>query len=144
MELLPSETYLVRSNDDKLVLTSHRIILNEKRSSETYSNIIFVEDIVSIEKRVDSLKSAFLTGVLLLIAGGAWAQLPYVTALNVLTLCGVLFLTAYTYSRRMIVSITPNGGQPIHFEIGAMPKEELDAFLHKVQLARMARRAAGG
>lgn len=140
MDLFPSEEYLVQSNNDRLVLTTHRLQLTSKDWGSSYKNILFIEDISSIEVRYSSLVIALVIGVFALIGGLMWANDSSVSQLNIATISGIILIIVYFLSRRYLVSITPNGGKPLNFEIGQMSTEEVNDFIDKVQLAKHARR----
>lgn len=140
MELFASEEFLVRSNNDRLVLTTHRLHLSSKEWGQAYSNTLFLEDISSVEIRYSSFVLGLMIGGFLILGGLMWAQQGSVPPFNAATIAGGVFVLFYFLSRRHLVSITPNGGKPINFEIGSMSNEEVNDFIHKVQLAKERRR----
>jgi hypothetical protein len=140
MDLFPGEEYLVRSNSERLVLTTHRIELTNKDWGSSYRSILFLEDISSIEIRYTSLLIALLAGIVLIVGGIMWFNQSSVSPLNPATIAGGLAILFYFLSRRHVVSISPNGGRPLNFEIGSMSQQEVNEFIDKVQLAKLARR----
>lgn len=143
MNLFPEEEYLVRSNNERLVLTTHRIQLTSKDWGASYRNILFLEDISSIEIRYTSLVIALFIGIFLIVGGLMWTGQSSISPLNGVTICGAFAILVYWLSRRHVVSISPNGGRSLNFEIGSMSEEEVNDFLDKVQLAKAARRKHG-
>ena len=69
MNLFLNEEFLVRSNNDRILLTTHRIQLTSNDWGSSYRNVLFLDDISSIEKRSSSLFLAFVIGIFLLIGG---------------------------------------------------------------------------
>lgn len=142
MNLFPGEEYLVRSNNERLVLTTHRIELSSKDWGASYRNTLFLEDISSIEVRYTSLSLALIIGVILIVGGFMWAAQADVQLFNAATIGGGFAVLIYILSRRHVVSICPNGGHALNFEVGSMSSEEINDFVDKVQLAKAARRNA--
>lgn len=140
MNLFPSEEYLVRSNNDRIILTTHRIQLTSKDWGSSYRSILFLEDISSIEKRSSSLFIALVIGIFLLVGGMMWANQADINQINPATISGIILIIVYFLSRKHVVSITPNGGKSLNFEIGQMSDEEVNEFIDKVQLAKLVRR----
>lgn len=120
MELFSFEEYLVRSNNDRLILTTYRLHLRSKDWRQSYSNTLFLEDISSIEVRYSSFFLGLVLGIALIVGGIMWAQSGEVPPINLITISGCFLILIYFFTRRHLVSITPNGGKPINFEIGAM------------------------
>ncbi len=50
----------------------------------------------------------------------------------------VLFLL-YWFTRRHVISITPDGGKAINFVVSSMSTEQIEDFVNKVQLAKVHR-----
>lgn len=139
MELFDSEELLVSSNNDRLKLTTHRIQLNNRDWGSSYRIVVFLEDISSIEVKYSSLFIALIVGIFLIIGG---FSLPDLSSdyTRIFVGVGIFLVFIWILSRRHVVSITPDGGKAVNFEIGRMSSEEVDDFIHKVQLAKLARR----
>lgn len=140
MNLFPGEELLVRSNNERIILTTHRIELSSKEWGTSYRNTIFLEDISSIEIRYTSFILALLLGILLITGGLIWSSQAEITPFNVSSIAGGFSILVYFLSRRHVVSISPNGGRAINFEIGSMSNLDLEEFIDKIQLAKLARR----
>jgi hypothetical protein len=139
MQLFPNEEYLVRSNNDLLVLTTHRIQSKSKDWGSSYENTLFLEDISSIEIRYSSLFLALVIGIFLIVGGLIWSNNEGISPFNYSTIAGAFAILVYFVSRRHVISITPDGGNPINLDIGHMGSEEIHDFIDKVQLAKAAR-----
>jgi uncharacterized membrane protein len=147
MTLLANEHIIVNSNDDKVILTNKRIHMSDRRWSGSYSNTLFLEDISSMEIRYSS-------NIILLILAGLAVLLSILNISNsdrplsggdgdeitlLPLIIGVILVFIYWFSRKHIISISPNGGKPINFEVAGMSKQQIEMFLDKVQKAKDAR-----
>lgn len=140
MNLFPGEEMLVRSNNDRVILTTHRLQLSSKDWGASYRNTIFLEDIGSIENKYTSLFISLVIGILLIAGGLLYAQQGEMLPFNPITIVGGIAVLVYFFSRRHVVSITPMGGRSLNFETGPMSEAEITDFIDKVQLAKLARK----
>lgn len=144
MLLLPTESEILNSNNNKIILTDHRIHMNQKGWGDSYDITIFLEDMSSIEVRYNS-SIAFL---ILSIASSIFTALIYFNLdsysknesfLVYTLLAAILFIILYWLSRRHVISITSNSGKAINFQINRMSDDEIEDFLFKVQEAKNTR-----
>ncbi len=140
MNLFPGEELVVRSNNDRLVLSTHRLQPSSKDWGASYQNIIFLEDIGSIENKYTSLFIALVIGVLLIVGGLLYAQQNEIAPFNPMAIAGGSAMLIYFFSRSHVVSITPIGGHSLNFETGPMSEDEVADFIDKVQLTKLARK----
>jgi len=143
MQLLPEEDYLVRSNDDTVVLTTHRIKVRNKDWGMSYQNVIFLEDISSIEIRYSSWFIVLVLGFVLIGTGLFIAGQNNGDLFNIATGGGALLILLYFLSRKHVVTITPDGGKGMDIQIKNMQDMQVEDFIEKVQIAKMARRKNG-
>lgn len=139
MKLLSGESVLVRSNDDKIVLTNLRIYMHDRSWwGKFYETTLFLEDISSIEYIYQSNIFYFILGVFSLMGlfttGGA--PLQYKGPLYFWLILAGIFFTAWLSGRGHLIRISSRGGRSINFLVDRMEKEQVDDFLDKVQEAK--------
>ena len=139
MKLLSGETVLVRSNDDKIVLTNLRIYMHDRSWwRKFYETTLFLEDISSIEYIYQSNIFYFILGVFsllgLITTGGD--SLRYKALLYFWLILAGFFFTAWLSGRGYLIRISSRGGRSINFLVDRMEKEQVDDFLDKVQEAK--------
>ncbi len=140
MTLLPNEENLVTSNGNKLILTTHRIQLRDSDWGNSYSIVIFLEDISSIETRYKNNVVFLILGCGGILLGIYLSSQTYNGAsLNVGFIAGVIFLLGWFFLRRHVISISSNGGSSLNFEVGQMSKDQIETFTDNVQSAKLKR-----
>ena len=69
MKLLPNEEKLITSNEDKIVLTNHRIQMTDSFWGQSFTISIFLEDISSIEIKYKSNILLLILGAICVLGG---------------------------------------------------------------------------
>lgn len=137
MKLLPNEEKLITSNDDKIILTNHRIQLIDSVWWQSYTITIFLEDISSIEIKYKSIIWLLILGALCLLwdfylsgtgRGNEW-----------LLILGAIFIAVWWFSRKHIISISSDGGSSLNFIVQGMSDDQINDFIHNVSLAKQTR-----
>lgn len=141
MNLLANEQTITSSNENKVILTNLRLQTKDKDWGQSYSNTIFLEDISSIEVRYKSnIIFLILAGLALLMwaaqsmnsfSSGGQSTFAFVIA--------VVFALLYWFTRRHVISVTPDGGKAINFVVSNMGTQQIEDFVDKVQVAKMER-----
>jgi hypothetical protein len=140
MELLPNEERLISSNNDKVVLTTHRIQMSDSDAGNSYSIVIFLEDISSIETKYKSSITFMIIGCLAIIGGlFASSRTENTDAIVMGAIVGIIFFILWWFSRKHVISISPNGGKSLTFRAKRMKKGQVQHFLDKLQLAKWKR-----
>jgi hypothetical protein len=140
MKLLPNEEKLVSSNDDKIVLTNHRIQMTDSVWGQSYTISISLENISSIEIKYKSNIILLVLGALSVLAGlyAASENRDSDSMLGGIAL-GLGFFALWWFTRKHIVSISSNGGSSLDFMVQGMGEERIADFIYKVSLAKQAR-----
>jgi hypothetical protein len=134
--LLPGEHIVLRSNFDNLVLTNYRL----RYDVEKFGGSVF------IGITLNSLSSCGLvtksSPVLLLLAGLSLLA-SFVAKDNGSVAVGiaVVLAVAYFLTRRSVISLAPNGGQPIVVPTSGMSRNDIVNFLEAVEREKLARLA---
>ena len=108
MNLLPNEEKLVSSNEDKIILTNHRIHLRDSVWGQSFTISIFLEDISSIEIKYKSNIVFMILGVICIL-GGFYAAGQGGNLLGGIVIGGI-FLALWWFTRKHVVSVSSNGG----------------------------------
>lgn len=140
MKLLPNESTLVTSNQDKVILTDHRIHMNDKEWGRSYSISIFLENISSIETKYNSLVIFLILGVLAALAG-IFLTIEGLNE-NGMFLSFIVSIALFIFwwlSRRHVISVSSNGGSKLNFEVTKMSDEKIMAFVHNISEAQQKR-----
>lgn len=146
MQLLTNESAIISSNNDKVVLTTHRISLEEKEWGRSYSIYLFLEDISSIQVHFTTtplwLILSVISALVALVAIIQGNSSDYYDSDQRNTIMGlgligaVVFFFLWRSSRQHILSIYPDGGQPLKFLVSGMNNLQIDDFVYKVQQAK--------
>ena len=137
MNLLPNEEKLVSSNEDKIILTNHRIHLTDSVWGQSFTISIFLEDISSIEIKYKSTILFIILGVLCIL-GGFYASAQGGSFLGGIFLGGI-FLALWWFTRKHVVSVSSNGGSSLNFIVQGMADEKISDFVHKISVAKQTR-----
>src|SRR6218665_2958720 len=142
MKLLPDEKELFSVlNEGKVILTSHRIQLNEVDfwGKQSFAVSIFLEDISSIElKYKGKLWLLGLIGVCVFCGVCGYIGNEDTTRVGGFLLAVILFII-WRLTRQRTISISSHGGASINFVVQYMKDERIDDFLYKITLAKQTR-----
>lgn len=139
MKLLPNEEVLTTSNDDKIILTNHRIQMTCPVWGESYSISIFLDDISSIVIKNKRNVLFIVLCVICLVGGVCMAIEGASESMIVGLVLGGLFFALWWFSRKYIISISPDGGASLNFMVQEMGEETINEFIHDVSLAKQSR-----
>jgi hypothetical protein len=140
MNLLSNESVLVRSNDDKIILTNLRIHMTSRKWGKTYRITIFLEDISSIENVHKGngfyLVLAIISFLLSIINIFNRDNIPSIYGGIIL---GGIFLSLWLSTRGHQVTFSSRGGSPLNFMVDQMDDQQIEDFIQKVEEARLQR-----
>jgi hypothetical protein len=137
MTLFANEEQLVTSNGNKVILTSHRIQMTDSDWGSSYSIVIFLEDISSIETRYKSNIIFLILGCLGILFGFYLSSQTYSGgSLNIGFIGGIILLALWWFSRKHVISISSDGGSSLNFQVGQMSKDQIENFTDNVQSAK--------
>lgn len=141
MTLLPGEEQLVTSNNERIVLTTQRIVMRDIERSYMHSVEIFLEDISSVEVKYTSNVKLLELGVIGVLVFAAFfdSYLKSAVGPGIILMASLVLIGWWWFSRQHIVSISSKGGSPLNFRIDSIPLEKIEAFIDKVQRAKAAR-----
>ena len=137
MTLLEDEVKL-DSLKDSVVLTNYRIM---QEIGKSYKISIFLEKISSVVVSYKSKPLFLIFGIFFLLAGYVVnTQLYYYKGEGILSLIvGVIFILLFFFSRKHVLSISPDGGKSLDFGVKWTKKERIEDFITKIQKAQLAR-----
>ena len=127
MNLLPDERVLLESDNGEFILTTHRARFEAKRQGQAQVTSILLDQISSSEIRHASKP------ILLMFA--------FLFAITVIG--GLLFLLAYLWSRRQVISLASYGAT-INLETRGMSLQAAKDFINDVESAKNARYLLNG
>lgn len=140
MKLLPAEELLLSSNENKIMLTDHRLCMKDGNSESSYSISMFLEDISSMEVKYRSRPFLWIMALLCGIGGVYLLSERSSGDFGYAVLAfAVAFLIAWWLSRKHVVAISSNGGAPLIFEIQGNSSEKINDFIYRVALAKQVR-----
>jgi hypothetical protein len=142
MTLFSNEHVISSSNGGKIILTDQRIHMNETEWGKSYKITLALEDISSIEYLYKSnILWLVLAGISLLFAGATYINGDSSQqGISVYGFAGaLLFFIFWVFSKKQMVSITPNGGKSLQFMTENMKEDVVEEFLYKVQLTKAQR-----
>jgi hypothetical protein len=121
MESLENENLILESENRQLMLTTHRLRYHESASSNSNFTSIMLDKISSIEL-------TYQTNIWLLIIG----------IITIPAVIGIILIILFFTTKKHIVSVSPDGGNPIIFETKGMKRDYLEDFIFKVEKASLA------
>lgn len=121
MQISDNEKLITESEDKRLKLTSHRLRHYKNTSSKSDFTTIMLDKISSIEL------TYYKSSIWLLLVG----------ILTIPIVLGLILIIMYFFSKKHVVSITPDGGTPIMFETKGMKREFLEDFIDKIESASL-------
>ena len=135
MKLLPNEEKLITSNEDKIVLTNHRIQMTDSFWGQSFTISIFLEDISSIEIKYKSNILLLILGAICVLGGFymGFKGMPLGLVL------GGIFFAVWWFTRKHIISISSDGGSSLNFMVQGMGDEKINDFVHNVSVAKQTR-----
>lgn len=139
MLLLSNEEQILTSNDDKIILTSKRIQLNDSYWYNSFQTTIFLEDISSIEKGFKSFILFLVIGCIACIIGAGiyfYGGSGDREISPLFFVAGIVSLIIWFFSRKHIIKIKPNGGTAIIFTITRMADNLVEEFIYKISVAK--------
>src|SRR5260221_1634856 len=111
MKLLPNEEKLMSSKDDKVVLTNYRIQNNDSQWGKSFTQIIFLEDISSIEVKYKDSTLFLMLAVICIVAailGGLSGNREGSNIMSGGILFGLIFFILWWVSRKHTITISSN------------------------------------
>lgn len=138
MKLLPNEEKLISSNEDKIILTNHRIQMTDRFWGQSFTISIFLEDISSVEIKYKSSILFIIIGVICML-GDFFGFINGVLSIPVGLFLGVIFFGIWRFTRKHVVSISSVGGSSLNFEVQGMDDDKIADFVYKVSLAKQTR-----
>ena len=133
MELLVNEKTILTSNNNRVVLTDHRIIVNDERLGQAYGITIFLEDISSIENSYKSKLLYLIVAAIILIVT-MYLDMGSYGFLGVL-----FFLFLWFVTRKHMIVINSNGGSSADILATYVSKQGVKEFIHQVVRAKAER-----
>ena len=140
MKLLPNEEKLITSNEDKIILTNHRIQMTDSVWGQSFTISIFLEDISSIEMKYKSNILFIILGVICVL-GGVYMGGQNGGSESMIggLVLGGIFFALWWFTRKHIISISSDGGASLNFMVQGMGDEKIANFIHNVSLAKQTR-----
>lgn len=139
MKLLPNEEKLITANEDKIILTNHRIEMTDSVWGQSFTISIFLEDISSLEIKYKSNIIFIILGVICLLGGVYMAGQGGSEAMIGRLVLGGIFFALWWFSRKHIISISSKGGTSLNFMVQGMGDDKIADFIQNVSLAKQTR-----
>jgi hypothetical protein len=117
MDGIENEKLVLESDNRQLKLTTHRLRYYESTSANSDFTSVMLDKISSVEL------TYYKSNIWLLIIG----------ILTIPIIVGIVLIILYFVSKKHIVSVTPDGGKPIIFEVKGMKREFLENFIDKLE-----------
>ena len=126
-----------------VMLTNYRVSVASKEWwGDTYTIYLFLEDISSIQILFKSTIALLLLGcgsffvalILSFQSNGYGSPSP-----TPLFIFGIVLIAAWWFSKRHIISVTPNGGKALEIMIKNLPSADIEKFLYDIQEAKFCR-----
>jgi hypothetical protein len=121
MKLTENETTLLESDNNQIVLTSHRMRYSEFPGPKSDFTSIMLDKVSSIE-----------------LTYHRWSYL--ILILGIITIpivIGLIIIFLWWRSKTHVVSVTPDGGMPIIFQTKGMKRADLEEFVDKAEEAAL-------
>jgi len=107
----------------------------------SYKNSIFLENISSIEVRFKSKILYLISGLVFLILS-IYSIAERAGWLSVLSfIVGATFIAIFFFTRKHVISITPDGGKSIDITVKGISKSRIEEYITNINEAKLARTA---
>ncbi|MDR2083822.1 MAG: hypothetical protein LBP67_02355 [Bacteroidales bacterium] len=119
---------------ESVKLTNYRIV---QEYGKSHFHSIFLENISSIQTQYKHKPILFFLAILCVIGGVVLFYISY-EDFSYLLICGLglIFIICYFFSRKHMLSISPDGGKSIDITFGRVSHEKLHDFITNVQDAK--------
>jgi hypothetical protein len=139
-QLIPGESILTTSENNLIVLTTHRVRYSYSEWGQANTISIMLEKISSIQAR-------YISYPLLLVAGGVAILVAFFIGSNrfgeqapiVPTAIGIGCIIWYFMSRKHFCIITSDGGAKIAFSTDGVKREVVVSMIDKIEAAKSKR-----
>lgn len=131
---LPNERMLLSSDDDRLVLTTHRVRFEAKSATFRRVTSILLEEVSACEIATTSKPWLLVSALLFALVGlsDGTGRIDFSTPSFVIAVfCGL----AYLATRRQVISVRSSGGS-INVPTRGMGLEKAMDFIDRVELAK--------
>lgn len=118
MEALDNEKLI--SGNKQLKLTTHRLRYYDSSSKKSNFTSIMVDKISSIELTYQSNIWLLIIGIVTIGAG-----------------IGIILIILFYTTKKHVVSVTPDGGSSVIFQIKGMKRDSIEDFIQKVENTSM-------
>jgi hypothetical protein len=139
MKLLPNEQRLISSNENKVILTDHRIEMTDSVWGQSFTISMFLENISSIEVKYKHKLLVLILACLFVVSGLYLAQFRSQGPMAGAFFLGALCFVWWWFTRRHVISISPDGGSSLNFEVQGMSSASIDEFICSVATAKQNR-----
>ena len=139
MKLLPNEVILLSSNEDKVILSNHRIEMTETKMGKSYNISIFLEDISSMEVKFNSYIILLIIGIIIVLAGIVLTKQTDGASVIAGVLLGGVLIWLWWSSRKHIIKIASKGGSVLNFMTEGMSSDKINDFIYEVSMAKLKR-----
>ena len=141
MNFLTNEEQILNSDENKVILTTHRIEQTTKEWGSYYSMSLFLEDISAVELRAQSIPLLLILGVLLLLIGfyttvqaGYGSQQAFIFIVT-----GLVLLGAWLLARQRMIKVTANSGRAMSIDARRLSQQKSKEFMNKLLQAKSTR-----
>jgi hypothetical protein len=132
---LPNETRLLSSDDDRLLLTTHRVRFEAKSAAFRRVTSILLEEVSACEIASTSKPWLFTLALLFVLLGLLGLEGPHTNDAKLSFLIALFFGLAYLATRRQVISVRSSGGS-INVPTRGMGLERAMDFIDQVELAK--------
>ena len=132
---LPNERKLLSSDDDRLVLTTHRVRFQAKSFAFSRVTSLMLEEVSACEIATTSKPWLLVLALLFLLIGLYPATERNETPWTMGFVVAVFFGLAYLGTRRQVISVRSSGGS-INVPTQGMGLEKAKDFIDQVELAK--------
>ena len=138
LSLFPDEKILTRSNDDIIVLTTHRICYESKQFNRAYNQSIMLEHITSCENSNTNQNWLLVVAAILVVLSISEYNNHNPQAGNMGIFGAVLCGIVYYFSRRNLIVIA-SPSTKMRIPATGMSREQVLAFINRVEQAKYKR-----
>jgi hypothetical protein len=140
-QLLPGENYLFQF-DFGCTLTTHRVRYSRSGAGKAEMISIMLENISSVQLHYKSWLLGLILGILGMVGGAAISingksngEEKMISAGLIVSFIGLMLLLLYLTSRKHYITISSKGGSAICFQTKGIMREQVIAFIDKVDEA---------
>ncbi|WP_126973300.1 hypothetical protein [Gynurincola endophyticus] len=132
IDLFPDEQLVSSSDENSVVLTTHRIIYEYKELGKAFQQSILLEHVSSCENYYYSKFWYLITGLITLVAALGWSDIIPASFFVLLLAASVFQFLVYVYTKKNVIAVG-SASIKIIITVTGMERNDILAFINQIE-----------